>query len=125
MAKHDIPAFVDYVRNYTNKKQISYAGHSQGNLNFFIATSIYGKNFTSKISHYLSISPVLTMSYVRNGASNLIDGFSLVEFTTNGGGPFLRFDQYFKDLIVPYFSYYFPRTVNNMVMSVVGRNFKR
>jgi len=40
MALHDTTAFVDYILDYTQKPKLSYIGHSQGTIVFFVASSV-------------------------------------------------------------------------------------
>ncbi|CAC5379003.1 LIPA [Mytilus coruscus] len=63
MAKYDLPATVDYIRNTTNSSQIYYAGHSQGTMIIFAEL---GRNPTlaSKIKHFFALAPVATLGDV-------------------------------------------------------------
>lgn len=67
MGRFDVPANIDYILDYTNSKKVSYIGHSQGTIQFFIANSI--SDIASKIDIFVGLGPVL---YVRHPTSPLV-----------------------------------------------------
>ncbi|CAD7946836.1 unnamed protein product [Amoebophrya sp. A25] len=58
IAKFDTPAVIDYISKTANSPKVGYAGHSQGTLQMFLALSMLGEKFQSKIAHYSALAPV-------------------------------------------------------------------
>ncbi|KAL1114775.1 hypothetical protein AAG570_007599, partial [Ranatra chinensis] len=57
MGYYDLPAVIDYILNYTGRRQIKYVGHSQGTTQYFIMASTKPK-YNSKVSVVSALAPV-------------------------------------------------------------------
>jgi len=57
MAKYDIPALIDYVRQKTGNNQVAYIGHSQGTIQMFAALSTQA-DLAAKMSIFVGLGPV-------------------------------------------------------------------
>jgi lysosomal acid lipase/cholesteryl ester hydrolase len=56
MGKYDVPANIDYIRKESGHDKIIYIGHSQGTLQFWIA-SIYYPDLSKKILSFVGLGP--------------------------------------------------------------------
>ncbi|XP_074088333.1 lysosomal acid lipase/cholesteryl ester hydrolase-like [Macrotis lagotis] len=62
MAKHDLPAVIDYILNKTGQEQLYYVGHSQGTTIAFIAFSTLPQ-LAKKIKMFFALAPVATIKF--------------------------------------------------------------
>jgi pimeloyl-ACP methyl ester carboxylesterase len=65
MAKYDLPAAINYVLTKTGASKLSYAGHSQGTLQMFIALTT-NADLASKVSSFAALAPVAYLGSVPN-----------------------------------------------------------
>ena len=65
MGRFDLPACVDYVRNYTNQDKISYFAHSQGTSSMFSALAFNYGNMNDKLLMFVAVGPVVRLDDVR------------------------------------------------------------
>ena len=72
----DLPAAIDYVRNYTGRKQIGYIGYSQGNLVMLMLLSRVHK-YNEMIKPFVALGPVF---YFADSIVNRLPFRSLIPF---------------------------------------------
>ena len=61
----DIPAMLDYVLEKTDRKQLIYAGHSQGTTGFFVMASELPE-YQDKVKAMIALAPVAYLTYIRS-----------------------------------------------------------
>jgi len=71
MAEFDIPAVVAFVLKQTNKKKLTYIGHSQGTLQMF-AHLAEAPAFMSNLNIFIALAPVGTVRYLDIDFFNLL-----------------------------------------------------
>jgi len=65
MAKHDLPAMVDYILGQTRRETLHYIGHSQGSLIMFTqCAEDDGGSFTRKIETFTALGPVARVDHM-------------------------------------------------------------
>ena len=74
----DMPAQVDFVREKTRAKKITYIGHSQGTTQMFYGLSTNCDFWTERINLFVALAPVVDLS---NTQSTFIRWFSKTEST--------------------------------------------
>ncbi|XP_049881145.1 lipase 1-like [Pectinophora gossypiella] len=62
MGRYDLPATIDYILSVTERKKMSYVGHSQGTTAFFVMCSELPE-YNDKISVAIAMSPVTFFSH--------------------------------------------------------------
>ncbi len=65
MAKYDIPAMLSYALNMTGAQTLSYAGHSQGTVQMFIALTT-NPAVAKMVNAYAALAPVAYVGNVPN-----------------------------------------------------------
>lgn len=58
MGDHDIPAFIDYIKNHTGYKNVSVIAHSQGTAVMHYAMSTHKNYFEKNLNLYISLGPI-------------------------------------------------------------------
>ncbi|KAJ3291938.1 hypothetical protein HK104_005694 [Borealophlyctis nickersoniae] len=72
LGKYDVPAIVDFVREYTKTDKITYIGHSQGNAQAFMAMQCNPK-FSAKFKCLFALAPaVYTGPLLQEGPISLL-----------------------------------------------------
>ncbi len=61
LAKYDLPAYIDYIRNKTGFEKIIYVGHSQGTFQYFLNYIIDPNYLENRIEKFVSIGTVVTI----------------------------------------------------------------
>jgi lysosomal acid lipase/cholesteryl ester hydrolase len=69
MAKHDVPANIDYVLQHTNRTKLAYVGHSQGGMQGFAAFSTVNKAYAAKVDLFVGLAPAC---YVGHATATLM-----------------------------------------------------
>lgn len=64
MARHDLPAMINYVLKTTKQAQLYYVGHSQGALTMFAKMS-EDPEMSQKVRKFFAMAPVARMSHVK------------------------------------------------------------
>jgi len=72
IALYDLPAIIDYVRNYTGFEKVYYIGHSQGTTTFYINFMTNPSYLTERIDKFVGIGNAFT---IFNTHSKLIKTF--------------------------------------------------
>jgi predicted alpha/beta hydrolase len=64
MGRYDVPANIDYVLTKTGQKTLSYAGHSQGTSQMFVALSDdkTKEYVNSKVKVFLALAPIVYLA---------------------------------------------------------------
>lgn len=62
---YDIPAFINFILNYTGQPSLHYIGHSQGSTVFFVMTSLLPE-FNEKVESMQGLAPAVFMSHVKS-----------------------------------------------------------
>lgn len=65
IAVKDLPACIDYILEYTNNQQISYIGHSQGNIVFFVLMTQFPE-YNKKVNVMHAMAPVLSIQFIKH-----------------------------------------------------------
>lgn len=65
MAKHDIPAVIDYILKTTHHSQLYYIGHSMGTTMFFAGMSV-SPEYNKKVKVMFGLGPVATVSHIES-----------------------------------------------------------
>lgn len=78
MGKYDVSSNVDYILDYTNNKKLTYIGHSQGTMQFFIANCLY--DLASKIDKFVGVGPVMYANHITSPAVIGIANIGLDKF---------------------------------------------
>ncbi|GAB0094869.1 hypothetical protein DMENIID0001_101950 [Sergentomyia squamirostris] len=68
---YDIPAFIDFILNYTGQSSLHYVSHSQGSTAFFVLTSMQPE-YSNKIKSMHALAPAIFMSHVRSPLIRLL-----------------------------------------------------
>lgn len=63
MAKHDLPAMIDYALNHTGQKDLYYAGHSQGTMMVFAGLG-ENEDLQEKVKVVFALAPVARLSNI-------------------------------------------------------------
>nr|CAH7769726.1 unnamed protein product [Callosobruchus chinensis] len=71
---YDVAAYIDYILNVTQHKQLYYIGHSQGTTELFILTSMRPE-YNKKIVHGIALAPIAIMTDVRSPVIGMIVKF--------------------------------------------------
>lgn len=77
MAKYDVPANIDYVKNATGYEKIDYLGHSQGSFSFFLAILNDPDYINKNIASFSAIGTVVTIFYIVLFSIKLQDSVAL------------------------------------------------
>ncbi|KAH9530142.1 hypothetical protein DERF_003970 [Dermatophagoides farinae] len=77
LVDEDLKSTIDYVRNMTNRKSISYVGHSQGAFMMFALLAKHPE-YSDYIRPFIALAPVFYMSKMELGLMNLFP-MSLME----------------------------------------------
>lgn len=64
MGVYDLPAAIDYVRDYTGQDKVAYIGYSEGTSSMFTALSENADSMQDKISVFIALAPVMTLKDV-------------------------------------------------------------
>uniref|UniRef100_A0A4X2M6Q0 Lipase n=1 Tax=Vombatus ursinus TaxID=29139 RepID=A0A4X2M6Q0_VOMUR len=70
MAKHDLPAVIDFILSKTGQQQVYYVGHSQGTTMAFIAFSSLPQ-LAKKIKMFFALAPVATVKFSNSPMAKL------------------------------------------------------
>ncbi|XP_059610594.1 lipase 1-like [Phlebotomus argentipes] len=62
---YDIPAFINFILDYTKQPSLHYIGHSQGSTVFFVMMSSFPE-FNDKVRSMQALAPAVFMSHVKN-----------------------------------------------------------
>lgn len=65
IAYYDLPDQLNYVLELTNQPTLSYVGHSQGTLTFFIAMERHPE-LNSRINQMFALAPVTTVANMKS-----------------------------------------------------------
>jgi pimeloyl-ACP methyl ester carboxylesterase len=71
MAAYDVPAFINYVTEFTGVKRVSYIGHSQGTTQMLAAGTITDKSTLvkealDKVDLFVALAPVCYISHLKS-----------------------------------------------------------
>lgn len=61
MAKYDLPAFTDYIKNHTMHDKLKYVGHSQGTFQFFLSYLLDPEYIERNFEKYVTLGTVVTI----------------------------------------------------------------
>lgn len=61
----DVPANLRYILEVTGQSTLTYVGHSQGTLTFFIALETH-PDLNEKINQMFALAPVSTVAHMRS-----------------------------------------------------------
>jgi pimeloyl-ACP methyl ester carboxylesterase len=64
MGIYDVPANLNYILDYTSQEKLTYIGHSQGTIQFFIANSML--DIADKIKLFVGVGPVMFVNHQRS-----------------------------------------------------------
>jgi lysosomal acid lipase/cholesteryl ester hydrolase len=97
MAHYDLPAQIDYVRNYTNQTKIYYMGHSMGTMTMF-ARAILDTTWKDKFLYFFALAPVTSTHHIKGMLSYLAPFISEVQWIAKeiGLNEFLPSDELMK-----------------------------
>uniref|UniRef100_A0A8R1UGZ8 glucuronosyltransferase n=1 Tax=Pristionchus pacificus TaxID=54126 RepID=A0A8R1UGZ8_PRIPA len=70
MAQYDLPASIDAILRINGADRVYYAGHSQGTTILF-AKLARDPEYTSKISRFFALAPIITSKYMRGPMTGL------------------------------------------------------
>lgn len=73
LAKYDLPATIDFIKEKTRQKKINYIGHSQGTLLFFMLYMSNPTYIESSIDKYVALGAVLNMAYSTSSILDFVD----------------------------------------------------
>lgn len=79
---YDLPAFIDFVLNFTGQENLYYVGHSQGTTVYFIMTSEVPA-YNEKIRLSVIMAPVTYTSNLFNPIARIVGDFTDVERVSN------------------------------------------
>lgn len=65
MSVKDLPAFIDYIINYTGHKKLNYIGHSQGTTMFFVLMSELPE-YNEKIIVMNALAPIMSVKFAKS-----------------------------------------------------------
>ncbi len=65
IGKYDVPANLRYILSYTNQPSLSYVGHSQGTLTFYIAMET-NPDLNEKVNMMFALAPITTVAHMRS-----------------------------------------------------------
>ena len=65
MAKHDLPAMINYILKVTGQTQLIYVGHSQGTMLGFSAFS-QDQELASKVKLFVALAPVAQLDHMKS-----------------------------------------------------------
>jgi lysosomal acid lipase/cholesteryl ester hydrolase len=71
MGLYDLPASLDYIYSLNGGKKIVYIGYSQGTIMLFAALTRQLEYFQSRISLFIALGPVATISHMESAARYL------------------------------------------------------
>lgn len=60
-----MPANLRYILAYTNQQTLSYVGHSQGTLTFYIAMET-NPDLNEKVNMMFALAPITTVAHMRS-----------------------------------------------------------
>ena len=78
MAERDLPAFFQYVTNYTGQDLIDYVGHSQGTTIMFAALSEKNPIILQHLKKFIALGPVAYVYHQNSKAFDLMKNSNLV-----------------------------------------------
>ena len=58
IAKHDLPAFVNFIRNTTSNQKLAYVGHSMGTTVMWYAMATNPEFIHESVSIFIALGPV-------------------------------------------------------------------
>ena len=61
----DVPAHINYILQKSGQKTLSYVGHSQGTITFFIAMETHPE-LNAKINQMFALSPITTLKNMKS-----------------------------------------------------------
>lgn len=64
MARYDVPAFLDYIIDYTGVQNVTYIGHSEGTTQFFMGASILPDYYAERVNLSILMAPVANTHYL-------------------------------------------------------------
>lgn len=76
IGSYDLPAMIDYVINTTNKENLVYIAHSQGNTAFFVMCS-EKPDYNNKISKMIALSPVAWTFRIKSPLVRMVAPFNI------------------------------------------------
>lgn len=62
---YDVPAHINYILQVTGHQTISYVGHSQGTLTFFVAMEVHPE-LNERINFMFALAPVARLANMRS-----------------------------------------------------------
>ena len=68
MGVYDVPAMMEYITNATNQTHVNYVGHSEGNTQMFIGSSLLPTYFKGKVDLFVALAPVVRLDNTSNKA---------------------------------------------------------
>ncbi|XP_055678049.1 lipase 3-like [Lutzomyia longipalpis] len=71
---YDIPAFINFILDYTKQPNLHYIGHSQGSTVFFVMTSLL-PHFNDKVKSMQALAPAVFMSNVKSPLIRILARF--------------------------------------------------
>jgi len=92
MGKYDLPAMFEYILNQTNKKNLTYFGHSQGTMQIVAAASENTNYFVDKVNGVIALGPVAKLGNLSSklvyflakvGFDKMLDFINIHEFLAN------------------------------------------
>lgn len=97
IGQYDVPANLRYILAYTNQATLSYVGHSQGTLTFYIAMET-NPDLNEKVNMMFALAPITTVAHMRSPlrliapyADNLEANYNLFFYIFNDGKKLLLF----------------------------------
>lgn len=119
MAEFDLPANLDFVLNKTGVEKVTYFGHSQGTIQFWIGNIMYD-DIGSKVDQMIAMAPVMYLNHMVSPAIEFCFTFHIDTFVETYLNSFLFSSAHLLAEIGPRFIELLPRTVWSGVETIVG-----
>lgn len=122
MSEYDIPAFIEYILNYTGQSRLHYIGHSQGSAVMFALLSQTDR-YNNIIETFTAISPITRIAHAKTSFRNLLN--LMTPFLTRGGPVFTQ-KPFVKNLVsltcdTPFFKF----VCIQFFFSMAGRDYEQ
>lgn len=71
MGLYDVPSFINFIKEKTGQKKVTYVGHSEGTTQMFVGTSLIPEFYESKVDLFVALAPVVRLDTVQNAAMQI------------------------------------------------------